>query len=252
MDNIPGKSKRKIFEKEFIAVAIEFAPPLVASGVLAWAVHSDPGDFHLAAIAGGTTIWLLGASVINVLKARSQDKEKINEDPHEGLFGAIHSLYGILSAVLHIPVDDDGTLRITILRVVYDNLKDNDPEFLEQLLPYVGGSGGAVGRRISIRTGIVGRAANMKQVYVATRRTSDLTSFLQEMQEGWHFSINEARNLRPDRHSWMAVPIVGKNQNVIAVVFLDSDKRDLFSPEIQTLVISGCGGIASYLREHYK
>lgn len=81
---------------------------------------------------------------------------------------------------------------------------------------------------------------------------NDHMRFVEEMMANWNYSEKEARTLREDRQSWMAVPIIGNNNTVIAVVFLDSNQRTLFKVPIQRIVINGCSGIASFIRKRYN
>ena len=73
----------------------------------------------------------------------------------------------------------------------------------------MGGAGNAAGRRFSIRSGIIGKAARQevrcRRQARARRSTRDSS---RELVRDWAYTEHDARKLSPDRHAWMAVPIV--------------------------------------------
>jgi hypothetical protein len=125
------------------------------------------------------------------------------------------------------------------------------PEELEQLIPYLGDSGGEVGRHFSVRSGIIGRAVREKAVLAATRTSDDYEAFVRELVVGWAFTDADARALRPDRKAWMAVPIFGTKRTVIAVLFFDSSVADFFSAELQQVITNGSLGLTNFVEEAY-
>lgn len=131
------------------------------------------------------------------------------------------------------------------------NGRSGPPEELEQLLPYMGGPGNAAGRRFSIRSGIIGKAVRRKSAFVARREHADHEGFVGELVRDWAYTEHDARKLSPDRHAWMAVPVIGPSKAPVAVVYLDSSDPCFFTDEVQDLILAGCRGIAEYTMEAY-
>lgn len=145
----------------------------------------------------------------------------------------------------------DGTLRATVHRVVPPRKRHAVPEHLEQLLPYVGGKGGAGGRRFSIRSGVIGKAARAKAPFSSTRKSDGHPDFVRELVHDWCYTDEDARSVTPDRQSWMAVPVLMANGTVGVVVSLDSSVPGFFTDEVQAIVLGCCGGIKAYIAEVY-
>lgn len=248
---IPGKKKPKLYEKKSVVEASAVIPPII-TGVVAAAINiGDPTKRTLGWVLLAAVGWLAVASVVKVLHAYSQDRELARKDDYEGLLGAVHVLYGAISKAVGITDREHGRLRVTLHRVVPPPKRGDAAEELEQLLPYVGGSGSAPGRTFSIRSGIIGKAVREKSVFAAHRESDDYEKFLSELVRDWAYTEADARKLSPDRRSWMAVPILGSKSAVVAVVFLDSNEKDFFTSDIRELVINCCAGIASYINEVY-
>lgn len=197
-------------------------------------------------------LWLAGSSILKVLHAFQQDQEQKQKQDYDGLLGALHVLYGCISRNLSFGEQDYGRLRVTVHRVVPDTKPDKAPEQLEQLLPYVGGKGKEAGRKFSIRSGIIGKAVREKAAFAFSRQNDDHEAFIRELVSDWSYTEEDARSLTADRKSWMAVPIFGKDDSVVGVVYLDSNEKNFFNKDVQTLVINACSGIASYITERYK
>jgi hypothetical protein len=87
---------------------------------------------------------------------------------------------------------------------------------------------------------------------VASRVGDDHAGFVADLIATWFYTESEAKKLSADRKTWMAVPILNKNKNVLVVVYLDSAEQDTFSDSAIELVINGCIGIASYISQHYS
>jgi hypothetical protein len=134
--------------------------------------------------------------------------------------------------------------------VVYGR-KGAPPEQLEQLLPYMGGPGSPPGRRFSIRSGIIGKAAREKSFVAAVRQNADHEAFVRELITHWAYPEHEARTLSPDRRAWMAVPIVSPNGVTYAVVYLDSREPAFFSQHVKDTVLTCCAGLTTYVLEVY-
>lgn len=142
-------------------------------------------------------------------------------------------------------------MRLTIHRVVTRG-KAVPPEELEQLFPYMGGEGNSPGRRFSIRSGIIGLVARGRFAMVAGRECAEHEGFVAELVEDWAYTEHDARKLTPDRHAWMAVPMLSATGATVAVVYLDSRDPDFFTEPLQRQVLIICGGINNYLTEAYR
>jgi hypothetical protein len=146
-----------------------------------------------------------------------------------------------------------GEVRLTVYSVVFDRQR-REPMELEQMIDYVGGSGGPAGRRVSVRTGIIGVCARMSSLVTAERTSDEITAFRQEMVRGWGYTQDEARQLSADRWSFLACPITeAEDGPVIAVAYLDSQTRNLFDASgVQESIIQQCGVLAQIIRRCYS
>jgi putative methionine-R-sulfoxide reductase with GAF domain len=196
-------------------------------------------------------VWMVGASAGKVLHARAQDRERKRAGDYEGLHAALQVLFAAVCATARVGRQEQATgrLRATIHRVVPNG--KHPPEELEQLLPYVGGPGDLPGRRFSIRSGIIGKAARRRSAVVAARGNADHEGFIAELVHEWAYTDHDARKLTPDRHAWMAVPILNSDGAPVAVVYLDSRDPDFFSEAAQPRILTACDGIRTYTVEAY-
>jgi hypothetical protein len=249
MATIPPKKKRRFFEKKWIVEAATVVPPILAAIVAAWRLFLDKSTENLGWLSVAAAIWLTVGSVIKVIHAYQQDKEQKAKEDHEGLLGALHVVHANVARHCGFTdTDNPGRLRVTIHSVV------SDRKSLEQVLPYVGGGGGPAGRTFDIKSGIAGRVAREGTPYTYSRQNNDYSAFVKELTGQWGYTEDEAKSLSHDRRSWMAVPLFHSNadRRVIAVIYLDSDDKDLFSDAVRTIVLNSCSGVASFVSERYK
>lgn len=249
---IPSRKGDRWFEKKAVIEALATVPPILAAAIGALTSLSDRQKraFGWWLLAGA--VWLVGASVAKVLHARAQDRERKRADDYEGLRAALHVLFAAVCKAGGVTDQDhgNGRFRLTLHRVVPAR-KNGTPEELEQLLPYMGGQGSAPGRRFSIRSGIIGKVARRKSALVAVRGNADHEGFVNELMDHWGYPEDDARKLSPDRHAWMAVPILDSKATIAAVVYLDSREPDFFTPEVSDAVLTCCEGITVYTQETY-
>lgn len=249
---IPDRKGDRWFEKKAIVEALATVPPVVAAGVGALTSLSqrEQQRFGWWLLAGA--VWLAVANVVKVLHARAQDRERKRSDEYDGFRAALHVLFAAVCCRCGIAEGDrsGGRVRLTLHRVVPRG-KGHPPEELEQLLPYLGGPGSPPGRRFSIRSGIIGRAARERASIAATRQNDGYEAFVRELVRNWAYTEEDARSLSADRRAWMAVPILGTRGVLSAVVYLDSTDPAFFTQEVQDLVINCCEGIATYTMEAY-
>jgi hypothetical protein len=248
---IPGVDQSRIYHKRWVAELVGGVPVVAAVAITSIAnlSDSDPTKHTLAFIGFGAMLWLIVAGVLKVLQARRQDAKEYADQQYDGLKAALMTVHALVAQKARITGADimSGKLRATIHRIVPEDEK------LEQLIPYVGGKGGLVGRRFDIHSGIIGKAARLKKPFVAKRQNADHTLYIAELISEWSYTDDDARKLTDDRMAWLAVPIFSKNRGEAqAVVYFDSTDSELFTEEIAFLVTYACGGIASYCEEKYK
>ena len=252
MGNIPGSPKERFYEKKYVVELIAVLPPLVTAAVGALVSLGDPAKRTLGWWLAGATAWLALASGVKVLHAAAQDRDSKRARQYDGLRGSLWVLYETARRAAGLERTWDGTLRITIHRVVPASSERGRTDELEQLLPYVGGTGAPADRRFSIRSGVIGKAAREKMVIAVVRDSENYQDFLRDLVGEWAYTEDEARKLTPDRRAWMAVPILAADESVAAVVYLDSSVRAFFTPALMQLIVNSCHGITSYVREVYR
>jgi len=251
MAEIPGRKRKRFWEHKAVVEALAIIPPIVAAVVTAMLNLRDPVKRSLGWVLIGAAAWLALASLVKVLHARAQDAAQKRSEEYEGLRGALHVLHGAVGSRVGLESRHDGKLRATIHRVLPGKGGDRGAEEVEQLLPYVGGSGGPAGRTFSVRSGITGKAVRERSIFTASRQSPDYETFLTELVRDWSYTAADARRLTPNRRSWMAVPIPGEADSVSAVVYLDSSEPDFFGTEVERVVIEVCTGIRTYIDEVY-
>lgn len=249
MGHIPGRKQDRFYEKKLVVELVAVLPALVTAAVGALVNLGDPSRRTLGWWLVGATAWLAIASIVKVLHAAAQDRDRKRGEDHAGLRGALHVLY---ASVHHAAgPQGGGALRVTIHRIVQPKKKGQGAERLEQLLPYFGGRGGGAERTFPIQSGIIGKAAREKVVVASTRRNANYPEFLDELVSEWAYTEEDARTVTADRHSWMAVPILTDGSAPVAVVYLDSSIPDFFSQGVWDVVVGCCGGITAHIAEVY-
>ncbi|HEX6369104.1 MAG TPA: hypothetical protein VF006_09225 [Longimicrobium sp.] len=251
MGNIPGPQKERFYEKKYVVELIAVLPPLVTAAVGALVSLGDPAKRTLGWWLTGAAAWLALASAVKVLHAAAQDRDRKRVQDYDGLRGSLWVLYEAVRGRAGLEGVDDGKLRVTIHRVVPPRKRGATTEQLEQLLPYVGGMGGAARRTFSIRSGVIGRAVREKAPFAARRKSTEHSDFVKELVHDWGYLEKEAYSITPDRQAWMAVPVVMPNAAVGVVVSLDSSVPGFFTEEVQAVVLDCCGGIKTYIAEVY-
>lgn len=252
MGNIPGPQKERFYEKKYVVELIAVLPPLVTAAVGALVNLADPAKRTLGWWLAGATAWLALASGVKVLHAAAQDRQRRRVEDYDGLRGSLCVLYEVVRRAASVETAGDGTLRVTIHRVMLPGERGAAGEKLEQLLPYVGGAGGRARRMFSIRSGVIGLAVRRKAPATARRKRSEHADFVKELVDDWGYTEEEARSVTADRQAWMAVPIFSGHGTVGAVVSLDSSIPGFFPKAVQRTVGNACGGIAVYIEEAYR
>ncbi|TWU12836.1 hypothetical protein CA54_16620 [Symmachiella macrocystis] len=209
----------------------------------------------VAAIAGASKLWkderisaywLIAAAVVVFVSTISKHiaKHVTEEEKH-----SIHPLEGCLetlrAVLLGDDVDENIELRLCIHRI--------EKKELVQLTEYCGTNcSNKVGRRISVRAGITGKAIRTGQFQVSNRKEVDQRAHLDDMVKNFGFSRSEAERMKPDRESWAAMPI---GDPVEAVLFLDTRSRGFFgnsNSNRRKAIMSASMGIAEFTRRRYR
>lgn len=217
-------------------------------------LYGSPGNRTYFMVAMTLAAIALVASVIKAVRsvAKEHRYEPLRE-PKE-IAGWASGCYKLLDDTVDPSVNfNAGDVRLTVYRVVYDKHRI-EPEGLQQIISYVGGSGGPPGRTVSARSGIIGVCSRLAEVIVAGRESADdIEAFRHEMIERWGYTAQEARNLSPDRWSFMACPLTETEDGpVIAVIYLDAKVKQLFEIEaVQESVIRQSGLLAEIVRKCY-
>lgn len=259
---IHGLRKRAFYERKWLVEAIAAGPPFVGavySAFKAWHATQLPVDPAVAVkangvdpvILGGVCTWLLVASVIKVLAAKAQDAKDDLSKGHDGILAALHVVHSAVARVGKLETAEQKTsLRVTFHRVV-PPLESS--EYIEHIVPYVGGAGSAPGRKFSLRSGITGCAIREKAVFVMSRRSDRYEDYVNELVRDWSYTEADAKKMTSDRYSAMAVPVRGRGgKDVLGVVYLDSSSKDFFaSDEMQQTVVAACVGVADYIGGRY-
>lgn len=259
---IHGLRKRAFYERKWLVEAVAAGPPFIGatySAYKAWSASNAVVDPSVTVVAtngvdplilGGACAWLLLASVIKVLAAKAQDSKEDLSKGHDGLLATLHVVHSVVARLgkLATPAQNKS-LRVTFHRVV-PPLENS--EHIEHIVPYVGGSGSEPGRAFSIRSGITGRAIREKAVFVMSRQSERYEDYVNELVREWSYTEADAKKMTTDRFSAMAVPVRGRGQEVLGVVYLDCSSKDFFaSDEMQQTVVAACVGVADYIGERY-
>jgi hypothetical protein len=216
--------------------------------------YNSPNDRWMLITAVSLVIAVLAVSVFKMRRSIAKERryEPISE-PKE-IAGWAKGCFELLdqSRDGKAPLTS-GDVRLTVFRVVYD-AQGREPTSLEQLIEYVGGTGGRAGRVVPVRTGLIGVCARWGQALYADREAEDIEGFRDEMVRQWGYTKEEARQLSPDRWSFFALPIQEREDGpVLAVVFLDSKEKAFFQNDtIQEAVIQQCGVLTQIIRTCYS
>lgn len=260
---IHGLRKRAFYERKWLVEAIAAGPPFIAAAYALYraietASATTPGGTAAAPanavdpmILGGACLWLLAASVTKVLAAKAQDAKEDLSKGHDGILAALHVVHSAVSRVGKLETQEEKcSLRVTFHRVVPPL---DSSEYIEHIVPYVGGKGGEPGRKFSVRSGITGCAIREKAVFVMSRSSDRYEEYVDELVRDWSYTEADAKQMTSDRYSAMAVPVRGRGgQDVLGVVYLDSSSKNFFAPnEMQQTVVAVCVGVADYIGERY-
>jgi len=261
-------------ETEVAGAVFAAAPAFVASacGIVTGAFKGERG----AVLATSLT---LAASVVGFVialgRARAKDRREAERKSPADLEGCLYILHAAVLAIRGLTYEERNIkkLRVTIHRVL--DGPANRAFTVRQLVPYVPAGSSlspdqGKGREMPSRCGIVGRAIT-RQRPQGMIRVGSFDDYMKVMCEEYGFLPEEARQLSPDRHAFLAIPLM-KGQHVVGVVYLDSTDPTLFSdakatsgaggaggagtpnvvsPELVGAITTACGGLAPYTSLRY-
>jgi hypothetical protein len=168
---------------------------------------------------------------------------------HHGLVGCLHTLDSVLRVSSEQEIEPG--LRLTIHTPVPGHGGSKE---LEQVVDYVSTESRlrkGAGRRFMQQCGILGQAYRTGKPLVAVREQENYEEYIKELVAKWNYSEDQAKALRLDGRSFMAVPLNG-TEGVEAVLYLDSSKANFFTVNRQGLVASACVGIALFIGRQYN
>ena len=247
---IHGHSTRPFYQSKLFIEAVSSVPPILGAAYAAFkANQSEDGQVGVVILVV-VCLWLVGVSVVKIINAKNGDSNDELVNGHDGILAALHVVHATVARVGRLETSQQkNTLRVTFHRVVPPL---DTSEYIEQITPYVGGGGGGQGRKFSMRSGITGSAIREKQVFLMDRTTDKYEDYLSELIRDWSYIEADARKVTSDRYSAMAVPVQGRRQDVLGVIYLDSSEKNFFaSDEMQQAVIAACFGVTTYIGERY-
>jgi hypothetical protein len=196
---------------------------------------------YLAILVGGATFLVLAFTAAKHAITFASESRK--QSTHE-LEGCLHTLHAVLT-----PQYDDCRLRLAVHVPVVDE------EVLEQVTEYVGDKPkpGRIGRQYPINAGIIGKAYRENDVFIGRRLNDEYEAYVRELITEWNYTEQRARMMNPGTMEWMAVPLSnGGGRTVEAVLYLDANKRNFFTPDRQELVLAAVNGIAIFIGKRYS
>lgn len=209
---------------------------------------TDPAKFPTWQMVGWivTAIGLALLFYVKSQRARGKDDAEAVAKSPEGLRGCAFVLHSTLKIRLGIE-KDDGVLRVTCYGLTSGSVQE-----LEQSIDYVGtAEPSGVGRTFPVHVGVIGLAARTGEAQCAARTAQSDEDYKKELVEEWGYSAEMAAKITLDRKSFIAVPIMGKEDKVIGIVYADSSIENAFTNELD-LVGAAASGFAAYIKERYE
>ncbi|MEQ8847417.1 GAF domain-containing protein [Botrimarina sp.] len=222
-----------------------FEVPLAVAVVVQGAIASinycrkSPPELDLA-IGSGLGALLAGVVLLWRAFVRHKKASKAESHSHE-LDAVLHTLHAVL--IERTDKTREASLRICVF--VPGRVADT----IHQITNYVGdGPPHGAGRDLPCSKGVVGLAFRTGEAkYDKAPGSGSLADYYVKT---YGYAREEAAGMRQDRSAWAAIPLVGGGR-VLAVVFLDSDRRDFFgkanSPQRKTIE-SATLGVARFVQ----
>jgi hypothetical protein len=254
--NFPLPKKPSWHTTELAATLVAALPTFLTAfaGVIEGARDKARGVLELGL---AVLLALLIGTVFKAIQARRKDRQEAARRSPQPLEAGLYVLHSAVLAMRGLSYEEPAIakLRVTIFRVV------DSQDVAVQVLPYVGGGTGEQGRRVSRRSGVIGRAILRGRLAVSVRDGS-FDDYVGSLVRDYALPIEEARAVPDDRFAFLAVPLRDRRTNRVAgVVYMDSTDRAFLShPEEPSDVISdafvrriarACTGLAAYAELTY-
>jgi hypothetical protein len=242
MVTVPGPKKMGLLEREAPTALVTGIGSVITGAATAFKAFGEVTSNLLRGLAlasvGLATLGLL----FKVHQARKKDAKEENLDGPLEITSALYLVHTMVCGAA-----PNTKVRVTLHAVV--------GESLVQCVPYVGGIGGAAGRKFDIRSGVIGSVARSGDVVLTRRTSTDHEAFVREMMTAHSMTEKEARDLDPSRFAWYGIPLFADekpDQKPVAVLFFDSDQADAFTNDVQAVACTAAKGLALYIRKHYS
>ncbi len=248
--SIPGASTPSYWKSRRFAELCFCVPPIIGAIVVTIRLWGEPSlPTWLGPLSAFGIVWLVIGAALKISAAAKADQKDAPDIVHEGLYAAVATLQAMLSHYCE-KVGCGGDIRATFHRVVPPI---DDPEHIEQIIPYVGTDDGGMGRKFAIGMGITGRAIRQKSALIMSSESPTEKDHRTELISRWGYTEARASALKSGRYSAAALPILGDaGRRTLGVVYLDSSERAVFEREdvLQILGV-GCDAISNFVTRRY-
>ena len=252
MNHIPGFAKKRLITSKWFIESVTSVPAVVVAGIAAYRLFDSPQTVSLAWLSVAAAGWLTIALILKILSAHMQDIADHKAKDHGDIRAAMHVLHAAVAGACSLNMETrHERLRATFHRVVPPI---DQPEQMEQITPYVGGSNNGAGRSFSIRSGVTGKAVRERSPYVYHRMSGDDAACKRELKEQWGYTDRDIKSLTEGRYSAIAIPVTDvTGQHTVGVIYFDSDEKSLFrEKKRQTAIVTACSGLSKYISERYS
>jgi hypothetical protein len=249
LDELPRVSIKKRWYKRDCGFELVTALATSASAFVCAAIvfrsKGEASAFFVAIVSAGAAI-TLGTWRALRTKKKEDRYEPIIEPP--SIVGWAHTLHHCLCREGGITDPATGQLRVVVHRVEYEK-DQRTPKYLEQVISYVGGKGGPVGRKTPPRTGIIGKAVRTGKPWKLKRESQDVKDFVDLLVSDWGFYWEEATSISATRWSFAAFPFSSRlNGPIIGVVFADAEHPDFFTDDVMNIIYDNTSGLTEMIR----
>jgi hypothetical protein len=253
---LPFDSKPRWYATELATTLFAAVPAFVTAvgGVVEGVRKAAAGVLELGV---GVLVALAVGTIFKAVRSHYKDAREVARRSPQDLEGCLHTLHAAILAMRDLPYDDTAIakLRVTLFRVV------ESEDMAEQILPYVGGGGGAEGTKVARRSGIIGRAI-LRGEPAGTIRDGSFDDYVWLLVKEYATPLDEARQLDDGRFAFVAIPLNDPSTGrIVGVVYMDSPDRTFFSrPErprdlvsdvFVQRIVGACAGLLAYAELRY-
>lgn len=248
--HIPGVGRKTLWQKKWLRECLFSLPPGAIALLGIWRFSAQPDvDRHFWWASVFIAVWLALGLAMKIRIAALEDAKEEPDVMHEGVYAALGTLRASIS---HLCMERGftGDIRATFHRVVPPL---DEPEKIEQIIPYVGSQDDGMGRVFLISTGITGRAIRRQTPITMSSMARSDAEHRASLVEDWGYTEAQARALSPGRISAVALPVLDvTGRHVLGVIYLDSSERDIFEgPDIQQMLMITCDAVSDFVTQRY-